>query len=250
MPLPPSTAKARISYSAVLSGTIGTFDKDGFKSSFAAALEGVEPEDVSVEVAAASVRVDATIISSSNELADQTMATLTAFTPETLTAALNGFAQVETVETPVVTKYEVVEGDDAAQGVAANGAAGLQTGTLAALVLIAAVMACGALFCVQRMCCGRGSGRKFFSGRQAPQRIDRKIKVQSTMASIDYPSADLDESSDSATPVTSSSRAVTGQAAALQRAREAKQGAAATHDENPFFTTAFGDEFKDEDLRL
>ena len=82
----------------VLSGSVDTFDRDAFTKSLAALL-GVEPSAIALEVSAASVRVRATVNAESAEDAADLMATVDALTPETASARLG--VTVESLEDAV-----------------------------------------------------------------------------------------------------------------------------------------------------
>jgi len=82
-----------------VAGTISDFDESAFRASLASQIDGVSPDDILLEVAAASVAVTATIIPTSNTTADSVLSTLSAFDASTLSAALN--VTVESLDPPV-----------------------------------------------------------------------------------------------------------------------------------------------------
>ena len=82
----------------VLSGSVDTFDRAAFTKSLAALL-GVEPSAISLEVSAASVRVRATVNAESAEEAADLAATVDALDTETASARLG--VTVESLEDAV-----------------------------------------------------------------------------------------------------------------------------------------------------
>ena len=82
----------------VLSGSVDTFDRDAFTKSLAALL-GVEPSAIALEVSAASVRVRATVNAESAEEAADLAATVDALDTETASARLG--VTVESLEDAV-----------------------------------------------------------------------------------------------------------------------------------------------------
>ena len=83
----------------VLSGSVDTFDRDAFTKSLAALL-GVEPSAIALEVSAASVRVRATVNAESAEEAADLAAKVDALDTETASARLG--VNVEVLEDAVV----------------------------------------------------------------------------------------------------------------------------------------------------
>ena len=61
----------------VLAGTVESFDQESFKSNLAAGLSGVEPDDITLIVTAASVSVTATIRTQDANIASAAVQTLT-----------------------------------------------------------------------------------------------------------------------------------------------------------------------------
>ena len=82
----------------VLSGSVDTFDRAAFTKSLAALL-GVEPSAIALEVSAASVRVRATVNAESAEEAADLAATVNALKPDTASAELG--VTVESLEDAV-----------------------------------------------------------------------------------------------------------------------------------------------------
>lgn len=87
-----------------------TFNRSAFKASLALSLEGISPSDISLNVSAASVRVDATIRTASASSFDSTLSTLTvlASSAATLSDALD-----VTVLEVVVSSEEVSDAESA-----------------------------------------------------------------------------------------------------------------------------------------
>ena len=85
--------------SLTVAGTLEEFDGDRLKQSLATQLQDVEPADIVLEIAPASVAVNVTIIPRSDQATDAALATLSTFSRESLSVALN--VTVETMERPV-----------------------------------------------------------------------------------------------------------------------------------------------------
>lgn len=85
-----------IVFSTVLSGSVSDFNQDSFKERLASTLSGVAARDITLTVTAASVSVTAAIVTANTAMANLTMQTLNAYTPQTLTAALGGL-RVESI---------------------------------------------------------------------------------------------------------------------------------------------------------
>lgn len=118
-PLDPSPVAVEIRFALVIAGSLNDFDADAFRESLANALDGIDEEDIAIEVAAASVRVDVVISPPSTSVADTALDDLTALTSAsassnslaTLSAALG--VTVEEVATPPSL---VSVGEDASGG--------------------------------------------------------------------------------------------------------------------------------------
>jgi hypothetical protein len=97
----PPAATALLIFTVVVAGTIDSFDHAAYKTSLAAQLDGISPADITLEVSAASVRVEATISAPSAPVGTAALSTLTglAATPSMLSAAL-GVAVEEVVYQP------------------------------------------------------------------------------------------------------------------------------------------------------
>jgi len=106
---------AVVRFATVLSGSVSEFSRESFKVRLAATLPGIVAEDITLNVTAASVLVTSVIAVTSDEVANSTLSSLRAFTPETLSAALGGVT-VETISPPTVTRGDAAI-DGAADGV-------------------------------------------------------------------------------------------------------------------------------------
>lgn len=98
--LPPLDVPTVI-FAAVVAGTVAGFDRDLYVANLAAQLDGVSPSDISLQVAAASVRVVATITPPTAAIARSAFATLQAASLVELRASLA--VTIEAVEAPILT---------------------------------------------------------------------------------------------------------------------------------------------------
>jgi hypothetical protein len=106
--LPPTAVR----FSAVVSGTVDTFDSEAYADSLVELLK-VRRAHVSLVVAAASVRVTAAIHANSEADAAALVLTLSALTPAAASSSLG--VRVEFVEEPVVCQAESSENDGCLQ---------------------------------------------------------------------------------------------------------------------------------------
>ena len=88
----------QVKVATVLAGTVDSFDQAAYKVSMAALFSDVEPEDITLNVTSASVRVEATITTKSESQADSVSETIETYPPASLSTALD---VVERVEEPV-----------------------------------------------------------------------------------------------------------------------------------------------------
>ena len=101
---PPAPAgmvyQSKVTFAAVVAGTVADFDQTAFKNNMATLLGGVDPADISLTVTAASVRV-VSVFTTTNQAAAATAAkTIATYDSTTISAALK--VTVETVEAPTV----------------------------------------------------------------------------------------------------------------------------------------------------
>lgn len=96
----------QVTVSTVLAGTIGSFNQTAYTSNMAALIPGVTSDDITLAVAAGSVRVEATITTASTEQADSVLKTVKAYNATFLSTALG--VVVEQYEEPVKTVLLVV----------------------------------------------------------------------------------------------------------------------------------------------
>lgn len=89
-----------VTHTATIAGTVDSFDAAAYKHNLAAALEGVSPADISLDLAPASVLVVATIVPPTAEVAQAAFTTLAAATPAQLTSILG--VVVEQTTTPTL----------------------------------------------------------------------------------------------------------------------------------------------------
>jgi len=95
---------AVVTFSMVISGSVSDFDRDSYKERLAATLSGVMTQDIIINIASASVSVIARIAIATDAMVNSTMSTLSAQTPESLSAALG--VQVVSVMPPMLTRRE------------------------------------------------------------------------------------------------------------------------------------------------
>jgi hypothetical protein len=95
--------KSTVTVKVVVSGNIQDFDQDAYKTRLAAAAgNGVEPEDIVLEISSASVEVDATIYTDDAATAQAASTSLsTAMADETAASSALGVAVVSIDEAPV-----------------------------------------------------------------------------------------------------------------------------------------------------
>jgi len=223
-------AVAVVTFSTVLGGTVSDFDAAGFKVRLAVPLEGVEADDISVIVAAASVRVTASIGAASVDVANITMAALSSLTTETLSAALGGVS-VESLDGPTITwsdggPHAQGDGDASLSGATDNlalGSAGVMPTTQVALFVVLTVFVLTVIVLIA-LCCCSSSCRSKRSLRNGVERISSKT-------------FETFESMEMAAKPTSHSHldhvSTTGGRGALERARTANRSARVIEDEDP-----------------
>lgn len=191
-PPPLSTqTTTQITFSAVVAGSIATFDSTAFKANLASALAGVEPSDISLNVTAASVRVDSTIIMRDASIATSTFQTLSAFTPETLSKVLN--VQVESFDKPIMTATSSGTGTGSLDEGGTEGAlevGGGDGGNVAGIVIgiVAGVLALGGIYyCVKKRGSKRGRSEMILSTMNLR---DHQTHSDGRFSSIDGPAFD------------------------------------------------------------
>ena len=102
--LPPAPAgmvyQSKVTFAAVVAGTVADFDQTAFKNNMASLLGGVDPADISLTVTAASVRVVSVFTTTNQATAATAAKTIATYDSTTISAALK--VTVETVEAPTV----------------------------------------------------------------------------------------------------------------------------------------------------
>ena len=103
-PLPPAPAgmvyQSKVTFAAVVAGTVADFDQTAFKNNMASLLGGVDPADISLTVTAASVRVVSVFTTTNQATAATAAKTIATYDSTTISVALK--VTVETVEAPTV----------------------------------------------------------------------------------------------------------------------------------------------------
>jgi len=95
-----------VSFSAVVAGTVESFDQAAYKASLASAI-GVSAEDVELTVSAASVRIEAVIHASSTELKDSIVSVLESLEADPAAASALLGVTIESID-PVVSVLATV----------------------------------------------------------------------------------------------------------------------------------------------
>ena len=135
LPPPPSTppGAATIHLALLIDTTLEGFDAAAFKASLAAQLDGISPQDITLQVTAASVRVVATIAAPSVAVGNVIISTLQslAASPATLTAAL-GIPVEEVVTAPMLVLGASADQNSTADGIGAGQSAADGIGGVAA----------------------------------------------------------------------------------------------------------------------
>merc|ERR1740117_2601159 len=102
--LPPAPAgmvyQSKVTFAAVMAGTVADFDQTAFKNNMATLLGGVDPADISLTVTAASVRVVSVFTTTNPATAATAAKTIATYDSTTISVALK--VTVETVEAPTV----------------------------------------------------------------------------------------------------------------------------------------------------
>merc|ERR1740117_1732213 len=102
--LPPAPAgmvyQSKVTFAAVVAGTVADFDQTAFKNNMATLLGGVDPADISLTVTAASVRVVSVFTTTNQAMAATAAKKIATYDSTTISAALK--VTVETVEAPTV----------------------------------------------------------------------------------------------------------------------------------------------------
>ena len=252
-----------MTFETVISGTVSDFTqgrRESYKARLAATLPGVAATDITLTVAAASIRVTASITVTTNAVADSTMSALNSFTPATLSAALGG-ETVESITPPTVTAVEATN-----EGLLAS--LDNEQIVLIAIIGVVLVLLCIALALCCYCCRSSSSGS---TARRKLRSLDveqRNASAWSTMEEDNYPSTDKSnfglgsstpgiEAKPAPTvvetpPPSTTTRSggieyrVSSSGSALDRARAAKAQTAAQpnpYEPNPFFGGAFDSAF-------
>ena len=149
-PPPATTSSSTVVFALVVSGTVETFDSHAFAESLAGMLN-VTRASVSLVVAAASVRVTATINADNAADASALVDTLSALTPAVASSILG--VTVESVEKPVVCNSESGGSDgceDKTEPTTQDDAGELEMVTLVGIGVAAAL---AILLCICIYCC-------------------------------------------------------------------------------------------------
>ena len=185
---PPPTAGAAarvVTFETVIGGTVSDFTqgrRESYKARLAATLPGVAATDITLTVAAASIRVTASITVTTSAVADSTMSALNSFTPATLSAALGG-ETVESITPPTVTAVEATN-----EGLLAS--LDNEQIVLIAIIGVVLVLLCIALALCCYCCRSSSSGS---TARRKLRSLDveqRNASAWSTMEEDNYPSTD------------------------------------------------------------
>ena len=101
---PPAPAgmvyQSKVTFAAVVAGTVADFDQMAFKNNMASLLGGVDPADISLTVTAASVRVVSVFTTTNQATAATAAKTIATYDSTAISVALK--VTVETVEAPTV----------------------------------------------------------------------------------------------------------------------------------------------------
>ena len=99
---PPATLTSVVTFSSIITGDIAAFDSQRYKINLASILPGVEPDDISLALASASVAVTATI-KADGDVADGAVSAINSLDASTLSGMI-GFS-VESFSGPTVETF-------------------------------------------------------------------------------------------------------------------------------------------------